>query len=196
MKLYSYVIRSDSGFAPNPFYGFCTLATCKPVIRKTCKAGDWIIGTGSVEEGRPGKLVYAMKVDEVIPLEIYGSNEKFTKKIPVIDGTPEQRCGDNIYFIDKKGKWIQRPGRHQKEHIKRDLKGKNALIAREFYYFGKDNEVEFPEEFNIFINKTQGHKCNFPREPVEKFITWIRDNFKPGRHGFPLRFSRKKGKCC
>ena len=34
MKLYSYIVARDFGFAPNPFYGFCTLATCKPKIAK------------------------------------------------------------------------------------------------------------------------------------------------------------------
>lgn len=34
MIVYEYVMTSDSGFAPNPFYGACTLACCKPKIRK------------------------------------------------------------------------------------------------------------------------------------------------------------------
>lgn len=29
-KGYSYVVARDFGFAPNPFNGFLTLATCKP----------------------------------------------------------------------------------------------------------------------------------------------------------------------
>ena len=34
MRLFSYVVARDYGFAPNPFYEMCTLATCKPRIRK------------------------------------------------------------------------------------------------------------------------------------------------------------------
>ncbi len=49
MKIYSYVVRYDAGFAPNPFGEFSTLATCKPRIRKKIQVGDWVIGTGSVE---------------------------------------------------------------------------------------------------------------------------------------------------
>jgi hypothetical protein len=30
VRLYTYIIRFDTGFAPNPFYGFCALACCKP----------------------------------------------------------------------------------------------------------------------------------------------------------------------
>ena len=46
-SLFSYVVRYDSGFAPNPFHGFCTLATCKPGIRAHANVGDWVVGTAS-----------------------------------------------------------------------------------------------------------------------------------------------------
>ena len=34
-KLYAYVMTYDTGFAPNSFYGVCTLACCKPKIRSS-----------------------------------------------------------------------------------------------------------------------------------------------------------------
>jgi hypothetical protein len=34
----------DTGFAPNPFHDFLTLATCKPDIRKKAQIGDWVLG--------------------------------------------------------------------------------------------------------------------------------------------------------
>ncbi|WP_171031592.1 hypothetical protein [Eubacterium sp. BSD2780061688b_171218_H5] len=37
MIVYEYVMKCDTGFAPNPFYGTCTLACCKPRIRKGIK---------------------------------------------------------------------------------------------------------------------------------------------------------------
>ena len=48
MKIYSYIVKRDYGFAPNPFYGYCTLATCKPVIRKHAEIGDIIVGIGKI----------------------------------------------------------------------------------------------------------------------------------------------------
>src|SRR3569833_2727055 len=30
MKLCSYIVREDTGLAPNPFWGTCTLAVCTP----------------------------------------------------------------------------------------------------------------------------------------------------------------------
>ncbi len=46
-RLYSYVVVSDHGFAPNPFHGYCTLANCKPRIRWRAQPGGWILGSAS-----------------------------------------------------------------------------------------------------------------------------------------------------
>jgi len=46
-RLYSYTIPIDDGAAPNPFWGTCTLAICKPAIRRTAKVGNWVVGLGS-----------------------------------------------------------------------------------------------------------------------------------------------------
>jgi hypothetical protein len=49
MKLCSYIIKNDTGFAPNPFWGYCTLAACTPNhMGLHLYPGDWIIGTESV----------------------------------------------------------------------------------------------------------------------------------------------------
>ena len=64
MKLYSYVIRMDYGFAPNPYSGICTLATCKPQVRGYASVGDWIAGFGGKDTPVYEKLVYIMRVSE------------------------------------------------------------------------------------------------------------------------------------
>ena len=60
-RLYSYVVVSDHGFAPNPFHGYCTLANCKPRIRGSAQPGDWILGSASRAGGgaRPRRLRHA-----------------------------------------------------------------------------------------------------------------------------------------
>ena len=70
------MIDHDFGLAPNPFGQYCTIAVCKPNLRKSknLKIGDWIIGTGSKSlEKSSGiksvsKLIYAMKLTEIIKL--------------------------------------------------------------------------------------------------------------------------------
>ena len=44
IRLFSYKLTNDSGFAPNPFGRVMTLATCKPKIRQSKIPGDWIAG--------------------------------------------------------------------------------------------------------------------------------------------------------
>ena len=42
MRLFAYKMTHDTGFAPNPFWGCLTLATCKPKIRESKRPGDWV----------------------------------------------------------------------------------------------------------------------------------------------------------
>ena len=44
MRLFSYKLTNDSGFAPNPFFGTLSLACCKPEIRENRTIGDYIAG--------------------------------------------------------------------------------------------------------------------------------------------------------
>lgn len=146
MKLYSYVVRYDSGFAPNPFYGYCTLATCKPRIRKNASLNDIIIGVGSASKkiGQGGRLVYAMKVTEIISFDQYFRDQRFQSKKPVLSGSRKQARGDNIYCADN-GDWHQLDSFHSKpdgnpnpNHIDRDTAIDRVLISNEYTYFGKN----------------------------------------------------------
>jgi Nucleotide modification associated domain 2 len=73
--LFTYTIPIDDGAAPNPFRAMCSLAICKPGIRRTARKGDWVAGLGSKNTQRSGdlsgRLVYAMHVDDVLSLEEY-----------------------------------------------------------------------------------------------------------------------------
>ena len=53
MNCFRYKIEHDFGFAPNPFHGTLSLATCKGDIRKNknLQLGDWIVGLGSKSMG-------------------------------------------------------------------------------------------------------------------------------------------------
>ena len=53
-------------FAPNPFHGVCTLACCKPRVRKKAKVGDYVLGMGAAKPKLQGHLVYWMRVDKIV----------------------------------------------------------------------------------------------------------------------------------
>ncbi len=150
-KVYSYVVRYDSGFAPNPFYEYCSLATCKPEIRRTANVGDWVVGTGSnaqrVRLG--GHLVYAMRVTETMSFDQYNADPRFERKKPFRRGSRKQSCGDNIYHRDDVSQaWNQRDSFHSNgdghrdpKHTAKDTRVNRVLISDEFTYFGGEGPV-------------------------------------------------------
>jgi hypothetical protein len=145
-RLFSYVVRYDSGFAPNPFYGACTLATCKPRIRRAAHIGDWIVGTGSASKDvqRGGHLVYAMRVTEAITFEAFDADPRFQSKKPFRRGSRKQSCGDNIYYRDPATRrWKQRDSFHSApngssnpDHVARDTAINRVLVSNDYVYFG------------------------------------------------------------
>jgi len=87
MILYGYKMTHDTGFAPNPYHGVLTLATCKPLIRKWAKEGYWISGWTSNEvfdkeykkhyfSDDNQKLIYLANVKKVITFDEYWNEEE------------------------------------------------------------------------------------------------------------------------
>lgn len=194
MKIKSYVVRYDAGFAPNPFGEFCTLATCKPRIRKKFQVGDWVIGTGSVENVGNDKLIHAMKIEEILTFEQYSKDKRFQCKIPNWKSNdPVKRVGDNIYYKDENNVFIQKPSNHSNkdgtENIKlkeNDLRGEKILISKYFCFYGK-KAIQIPENLQFIIKKGLGHKSNFSQSDITIFLKWLDtpDKIK-GRQGNPF----------
>jgi len=185
MKLYSYVVTIDHGLAPNPFWGYCTLAVCTPNhMGIKAQKDDWIIGTSPNSQGN--KLIYAMEISERLSFETYYTDVRFEKKKPDVNGSWRERVGDNMYYKDQQGKWIQhRTIQHQSPVlIRKDLKHPFVFIAEKFYYFG-DHEIPIPFEFQELIWKRRGCKYNHDHEIVKRFLTWLEENFDPGVLGNP-----------
>lgn len=197
-RLYTYIVRHDIGFAPNPFYGVCTLATCKPGIRDKAGIGDWVAGVGSKVKGQQGRLVFAVRVEEALSYDEYWSDPRFQQKKPNRIGSLKQRYGDNIYHRSPDGtSWIQEDGRHSLEdgspnmdHVERDTGAPRVLLSETFVYYG-NNAVEIPNAFRDW----QGHdvcgcgrnyRCNFPEEMRDAFTTWLADQVHRGIAGEPL----------
>src|SRR6266566_8725817 len=156
MKLFSYVVARDYGFAPNPFYGWCTLATCKPRIRAAAGVGDWVIGTGAKGRYRlPGHLVFAMRVDETLGYDAYWNDPRFVAKKPVLNGSLKQVYGDNIYHRQR-GVWKQEnshhsydKGRPNRHNVDRDTNVDRVLLSTRFVYFG-GSAPEIPKRFRPY----------------------------------------------
>lgn len=121
--LYSYVVSTDSGFAPNPFFGVCTLACCKPAIRRAIggrllrqsgradiielRRSDagyirgqniWVLGlAGAGLRDRPHRsVVFVMQVADVLDFESY--YREYPQKRPV--RTPPATSADPVWHGD------------------------------------------------------------------------------------------------
>lgn len=172
--LYSYCISFDAGSAPNPFWGICTLAICKPVIRRTARVGDWIVGTGSMEYGFSNKVVYAMEVTQVLSMPEYDTfcKKHLPQKLPNFRGSSyKERVGDCIYDFSDTPPTI-RQGVHDEGNRRRDLGGVNVLLSDHYYYFG-DTPVDLPEHLLAIVKQGQGHKSKSNEQYFQDFVTWI-----------------------
>jgi hypothetical protein len=195
----SYVVARDYGFAPNPFFGVCTLATCKPNIRRAAQLGDWVIGTGTASRQRKDYLVFAMKVDEAVTFNEYWDDPSFQQKKPNLSGSKKQAFGDNIYF-KQSGKWHQLDSHHSfadgtpnPANIENDTQADRVLIGSDYIYWGRSGP-KIPARFRNFqgydICAGRNHKSNFPTPMVEQFIAWLRGSDWKGYIGEPLDWSR------
>ncbi|WP_448140957.1 Nmad2 family putative nucleotide modification protein [Stenotrophomonas sepilia] len=201
-RIHSYVVRYDSGFAPNPFYGYCTLATCKPSIRRSAEIGDWVIGSGSNARGvrRGGHLVYAMRITEAMTFEAYDADPRFGSKKPYRSGSRKQSCGDNIYFRDAGGgAWQQRDSFHSRadgrlnpDHVARDTGVNRVLISSDFVYFGGEGPA-FPRDLRDQKNRSLcksgiGMTAFDDAQLMVKFERWIRGLQSSGYQGAPFEW--------
>jgi hypothetical protein len=138
--VFSYVVARDFGFAPNPFFGVCTLATCKPEIRRTCRLGDWVLGIGSASYDLAHHLVYAMEAGEAVSFDQYWAGPRFRQKRPELHGSLRRAFGDNIYHHDKGRKaWVQLNSHHSlpdgsanANNIEHDTQTNRVLISSWF----------------------------------------------------------------
>lgn len=185
--LYSYCIPYDDGAAPNPFWGTCTLAICKPVIRRTARVGDWVVGTGSVTTNSAGRVVYAMQVSGTMSMADYDrwTQKQLTQKVPDwVSRDYMLRLGDSIYdFSVDPPK--QRRGVHDSGNVAVDLGGERVLISDHFYYFG-DQAIALPTELLPIVKQGQGHRSLSNQAYSDAFVGWIEGTgLKPGLHGRP-----------
>jgi len=74
-RLFTYKVAHDGGSAPNPFHGVCTLAICKPAIRRVAKKGDVVVGLACGND--ESRIVYCMVVDETVSWLDYIEGCKF-----------------------------------------------------------------------------------------------------------------------
>lgn len=177
MKLFSYVLVHDTGFAPNPFGGYCTLACCKPTIRRRAEPGDWVLGLSRRSLGN--RLIYAMLVQEKLTFREYWQDSRFAAKKPNMRSvTRLDHVGDNIYEPTGASGYRQLPSFHSSRFAedpamkKRDLSGHSVLVSNDYFYFGRA-PIPLPASF-ADLRVTRGYKSRFPPTMVSEVDAWLR----------------------
>ena len=183
MKLYSYIIVSDDGYAPNPSDGICTLAYCMSTMRRTVQPGDYVVGlAGSEYRKRVGAdwpqypVIYAMRVTDVVSFAEFNHNEYYRQHRSSVPNAKVQAA-----------------------------KTDRALISTDFIYWGGAGPT-LTEYLSPLIKDGPGHLCNFPPETIQAFISWFERQSDRGKgcQGIPFDgwFSnddtnhRRKRHCC
>ena len=196
-----YVVARDFGFAPNPFHGVCTLATCKPAIRSTAQVGDWIVGMGGSDLKATGRCVFAMQVTRALSFDAYWSDPEYLGKRPVRSGSRKMMIGDNIYHRPStSSEWLQADSHHSQpdgkidsHNVKRDTSINRVLISRHFFYFGsKAPFVPDDTLSKIGFQNCIGHRVyrSGECEPLLKWLFEVFANKLNQVSGDPFDFKR------
>ena len=195
MRVWSYKITRDYGFAPNPFFGWCTLACCKPRMRRGATVGDLIVGCGSAKLKNVGHVIFAMRVTEKMTFDAYWQDNRFHRKRASYSAGKALAFGDNIYHHNEFGDWVQEDSHHSYEgglinerNSTRDLGADAVLISNDFIYWGASCP-EIPAPLRNFAGddlypNTRDVRNSFA-EPFKAAIeAWFND-LPRGRRGRP-----------
>lgn len=186
-KVYMYVVDRDFGFAPNPFHGICTLATCKPRIRGVAKASDWVVGMGGTRLKATGRCIFAMQVSRSITFNEYWTNPIYLDKRPIRNGSLKMIVGDNIYH-QANGEWLQLDSHHSHpdgspniHNVVNDTQTDAVLVSDYFFYFGSAAvEIPAPILQSLGYENRRNHRT-FDSATAQPLISFIEGHFRPNR---------------
>jgi hypothetical protein len=180
------VVARDFGFAPNPFHGFCTLATCKPRIRNKAEVGDWVIGMGGDRLNATGKCIYAMRVSAKVNFNEYWTNPAYLDKKPVRNGSRKMMVGDNIYYFESANqKWQQADSHHSNtdgsvniHNLENDTQTDKVLISDHFLFFGTEAPVVPKSLLEAIGYENRRNYRVFEYLVCDALIKWLQTTFK------------------
>jgi hypothetical protein len=125
-----------------------------------------------------------MRVSEVLDFDTYYRDQRFSEK-RASNRSWHERCGDNIYFRNEAGQWVQACAyfHTSPEQMAQDTRYPWVFISDHFFYFG-ENAPAIPEEFTDLVQTRQG--CTYHEgQIVLGFIEWLERRYQPGLHGEP-----------
>ena len=170
-RLFSYVVARDYGFAPNPFFGCCSLATCKPTIRETARHNDWIVGTSASRDGPARYVVFVMRVTRLLTFNQYWRDPEYKNKKPQ-HASESQVCFRRQYLsarqrwsMDTDGFPPQQTRRTENDaNIQHDTSVDRVLVSTDYRYWGRAGP-KIPARFRG-LSRTRHLRTPRPQVPV------------------------------
>lgn len=198
---YIYVVDRDFGFAPNPFHGSCTLATCKAGMRAQANIDGWVLGMGGRRLKATGRCIYAMRVTEILSFGQYWEAYRCRDKRPVRNGSRRMLVGNNIYHRDLiSGEWKQADSHHSMpdgspnlHNVANDTKTDRVLISRHFYYFGLNAPIVPPSILEQIGYKNVRHYRVFRDGAATPLVQWVETQYRRSLNlvlGDPFDFAK------
>ena len=195
--LHSYKMSRDFGFAPNPFWGICTLACCKPRVRRSAQVNDWVVAAGVPKNNMQNCVVFGMRVTETMTFDEYWNDPRFQCKKPVLNNSAKYFFGDNIYHdVIEKRSAVQSNSHHSLpdggtncDNLTQDIKSNKVLISEDFIYFGRSAPC-IPEPLRFqnganFPTRSRDFQKAYSTGHVNAIVAWLRSFNEWGVVGLP-----------
>lgn len=160
-RIYRYILSHDAGMAPCPDDGMITLATCKPVIRRVARPGDWVMGF------RPGSMVRGL-VLWAGRVECSMSHGDYQRAYP--------KRSDALYRMGADGEYERlRPDYHPTQsEMERDTRAPVLLFDRRTSHYLHGVPEPLPDVLAHLAAAGRGHRVS-EAEPdlVERLEAWL-----------------------
>lgn len=199
--VYMYAVTYDLGFAPNPFGGLCSLACCKPEIRRKAEPGDWVLGLTGTRLRPALRLVFAMQVTRISNFDDYWSSPEFAGRRAKRNGSQKSQVGDNIYHRDgPDSPWVQEDSVHSRAggaqcdlNTDHDTRVNRILLSDRFIYLG-ERAVAIPAHLlqGLGYCKNPRDRRKFAIGEAAALIAWVEDLIESdgGLAGDPINFDQ------
>lgn len=160
-RIYRYILVHDEGMAPCPSGGFISLATCKPVIRRMARPGDWVVGFSPGSLSR-GNVLWAGKVEQVL------SHGDYQHRYPGrLDAIYEQASDGTYVRLDASYHPTQ-------SEMDRDIGSPVLLFDRSQCYYFNGNPEPLPGNLFHLAAAGRGHRVNGTEEgDAERLQAWL-----------------------
>jgi hypothetical protein len=169
VKVFTYVIATDRGSAPNYEAPCTTLAICKPRIRRVAKPGDLVLAfTGRTVGPNPHAVCWAGLVSEKILFADYWTDARFAGKKPARSDTP-----DNIYQPDGLHFRQVPNSSHTVDGTGTDLSGQFVLTFQDAWHFGATGPT-LPADLGLrMIGGRRNHRVHVVTSDWKRLLVWL-----------------------